>query len=827
MTELAQELQKAREITEDFVHSSPEEFGPPQNSRLAEGNALGSPPNKYESHARTFNPCHARFLSTSTASTAFFDVEEKDDAGIPDEMNPGRKSLRIVTVWPTRAATPPPLLSPFKEKSNGAAPGDDPLMTPNVTQENPMVPSTPPTDSPVVPADAGHALLKRTKSQSDISSTVRTPSRSPSSPSVEGLRVQEAPTIVVEHPDLGRKTPMEISELLTGELSAGEHEVYGRVNDSQVQRRFTTHHGFAQSTSTALGLSPSIYLSPMHEAQFSNNSLDLTTVIKPEIERGLSTPSFISGVLQAGLLLERLERENTTSFEEDTEAVHFQVLSAVVGTRKQMSSSGSLSHYSTEESPEHSQLHLSNLGSTNTIYVTATDLSTAAQPSSLHNPDLQPPSNHPPHLTLPPASKSAVGPLPRPSSIMVSDSADFVHSLSKSSKVDQGAQLLNPTVDTTGPILTGVEDRPSNGSRSASDSKPLKVSADPSNFSGEPDAEVEEGPNRGAQAVTPSRVRRAATRSTSQPSEDHLSSAQYTSTLRPLSASGSVSVSPVSPSSVISRASARLTNPFAFLHPSPLSSTSPYSSDVSPVGPRRLLKTPEQPRSHKRSETFTPGDMKRPSPARQRLSKFLGGVDFGVGKASSPMYLRDKADTEPTGPDVFGAGEGRESWIRDSRESATNHRGLPSLDNNADREAAKAVQEGKTKKRRISVRPASMIWLGSNKEKSPVAARDGKKSTKFPLGLHPSTQPRSNDPNSWSMLDSSALSAVRNNEGLRIINLPPPPAVGATVDVPRSHESRLRRKSVVVSSNGEESETELGQMKRRSRGSFLGSFIRK
>jgi hypothetical protein len=817
--ELAQELQKARVITEGFARSSPENFGPSQNSGLVRGKTLGSPPNKYERHSPTvgrsfFNSCHARSTSNSTTSTAFFDVEEKDDAGISDETNPGRKLLRIITVWPTRAATPPPLLSPFKERSNVAAPSDDPLMTPSLTQENPMAHSTPPTDSPVAPADADQALIKRTQSQSDISSTVRTSSRSPSSSFKAGMRVQDAPAIVVKHSDLGRTIPMEISE-----LSVGEHRASGRVNGAQVLRRLTADHGFTQSSSTALGLSPSIYLSPMHEAQFSNNSLDLATVTKPEIERGLSTPNFISGVLQAGLLLEKLERENSTSFEEDTEAVHFQVLTAVAGAGKQVSSSSSLSHYSTEESPEHSQLHLSTLGSTSTIYETATDLSTAAQPSlpkvpapsPPRNPDLHPPSNHPPHLTLPPASTFVVDPLPRPSSIIVSDSVNFVDSLTKGSDVDQ---LLKTTVDTTGPISTRVEDRPSNGFRSASDSKSqLKVLADRSSL----------GPNRGAEAVTPL-VHRAATRSTGQLSEYHLSNP---STLRPSSASGGVSVSPVSPSSVISRASARLTNPFTFLHPSPLPSTSPYSSDMSPAGPRRLLKTPERPRSHKGSETLTPGDMKRPSSARQRLSRFLGGVDLGVEKASSPKSPRDQADAEPAGPDVFGAGEGRESWIRDSRESATNHRGPPSSDNNADRDAAKAVQEGKSKKRRISVRPASMIWLGSNKEKAPMAARDGKKSTKFSLGLHHSTQPPSNDSNNWSMLDASALSAVRNNEGLRIINLPPPPAIGATIDVPRSHESRLRRKSVVISNGGEENESEVGQMKGRSRSSFLGSFIRK
>ena len=828
---LAQELQKARAVTEDFVRPSPENFGPPKNSGLVKGNALGSPPNEYGTHdpavrGSPFNPCHARFPSNSTTSTAFFDIEEKADAGIADEIKPGQKSLSIITAWPTRAATPPPLLSPFKEKSNGAAPGDDRPMTPNITQKNSMARCTLLMDSAVLPADADQVLLRRIQSQNDIPSTVRTSSRSPSSPFKEGLRVQAAPAIVVEQPVFGHKIPMEIPV-----LSVEEHGASSRANDTQVPRRPATDHGFVESSSTALGLSPSIYLSPMHEAQLYNNSLDLAN--KPEIERGLSTPSFISGVLQAGLLLEKLERENTTSFEEDTEAVHFQVLTAVVGTGKQASSSSSLSHYSTEESPDHSQLHSSGLRSTSTIYVTTTDLSTAGQPSLpnaptpslLHNPDLHPHSNDPPHLVPPPASTSVVGPLPRPYSTIVSDSTSFVHDR-KANKVPQGAQLLKPIVDTAEPISTRVEGRPFDGFLSTSDSKPqLKVSADPSSFSRRSDTGVEEGPNQGVQVITPSPVSRAATRSMGQSSEKHLSSPQM-STLRPLSASGSASVSPVSPSSVISRASARLTNPFSFLHPSPLSSTSPYSSDMSPAGPRRLLKTPEQPKSHKRSETLTPGNMKRPSSARQRLSRFLGGVDFGVGKASSPT--RDKADAELAGPDVFGAGEGKESWIRGSRESAMNHGGPPSSDNNADREAATAVQEGKTKKRRNSARPTSMIWLGSNKEKSPVVARDGKKSTKVPSELHRPTQPPpSSDSNSWSMLDASALSAVRNNEGLRIINVPPSHAIGATIDIPRPHKSRSRRKSVVISNGGEESETEAGQMKGRSRSGFLGSLIRK
>jgi hypothetical protein len=109
-----------------------------------------------------------------------------------------------------------------------------------------------------------------------------------------------------------------------------------------------------------------------------------------------------------------------------------------------------------------------------------------------------------------------------------------------------------------------------------------------------------------------------------------------------------------------------------------------------------------------------------------------------------------------------------------------------------------------------------------------MAARDGKKSTKVPLVLHPSTQPPlSTDSNSWSMLDARASSAVGNSEGLRIINLPPPPAIRATIDAPRPRKSRLRRKSVAISSGEEESETEVGQMKGRGRSSFLGAFIRK
>jgi len=823
--ELSQEFQKARAITEDFVRSSPVTKIPPQNSRLVSGKVLGSPPNKYGMRVMTaggsfFNPCHARFPSNSTTSTAFFDTEEQHDVGILDKVKPGRKSLSIITAWPARAATPPPLLPPFEEMSNGAARGDDPLITPSITQEESTIRSSSLADSPVLP---DQALLRRTQSQCDTLSTVRTSSRFSSSPLKEGLRVQDAPAMVVEHPDLGHQ--MKISELL-----AEEHRASGRVHDTQIPRKPTANHGFAESSSTALGLSPSIYLSPMPVAQFSSNSLDLDKVIKPEIERGLSTPSFISGVLQAGLLLEKLERENTASFEEDMEAVHFQVLTAVVGTGTQASSSSSLSHYSTEASLEHSQLHLSSRGSTRTIYVTATDLSSAAQSSPPNapapiEPDLHSPPNHPPHLTLPPASTFTVDPLPRPLSITVSDSANFVHDLSKGFKVDQGPHLLKPppTADTTEPVPTRVEGGPVNVFLSASYSKPQpKLSADLSSLDRKSDTGVEVS-KRVAQSVTSPRVYHAVTRSMGQSSENHLSRPQCTSTLHPLSVSGSTSVSPVSPSSVISRASARLVNPFSFLHPSPLSSTSSTSPYTSPARSHRLSKTAEQPRSH--SGTLTPGDMKRPSSARRRLSRLLGGVDFGVRKASSPTAPADKVDAEVIGPDVFGVGEGSDSWIRDSRESATNHRGPPPLDTNADREAATAVHEGKSKKRRVSVRPTSMIWLGSNKETSPVAARDRKKPTKVPLELRLSSQPpSSSDSNSWSMLDDSVSSAVGNNGGLRIINLPPQPAVGTTIDV---RKSRSRRKSVAISSGGEGSETEVGQMKGRSRSSFLGAFIRK
>jgi hypothetical protein len=221
--------------------------------------------------------------------------------------------------------------------------------------------------------------------------------------------------------------------------------------------------------------------------------------------------------------------------------------------------------------------------------------------------------------------------------------------------------------------------------------------------------------------------------------------------------------------------------------------------------------------------------MKRPSSARQRLSRLLGGVEFGVGKASSPTVPEDKADAGPVRPDVFGTGEGNESWIRNSRESAAVHEGPPSSDTQAGHEAATAIREVKHKRRKFGLRPrpTSMIWLGPNREKTRDAAEQGKRSTS--LALVPSSKPPpSNDSGSWSMLNAGASGTVGNHEGLRIITLPPPPAVGVTVDVPRSRksQSQTHRRSVVVVSGGEESETEVGQIKGR-RSSFLGAFIRK
>ena len=828
MFELAEELQKARAVTEDFVRSSSEKKSPPENRRLVRGNTFGSPPGKHGRYVSTsgewvFYPGHARFPSNSTTSTAFFDVEE-DDGSKPDEMKPSRKALSIITTWPTRAATPPPLLSPFKEKFDKAARDDDPLTTPIIETAETTVCSTPLTDSPGLPRDPPPI---RTQRQSDASPTVRTSSYS-SSPSLDGLRVQGAPEIVVEHPDLCHNIPTEKSELLAEEFTPSG----STNNDERVLMRPTTNHGFTESSSSALGLSPSIYLSPMHEAQFSNNSLDLARNLKPEIERGLSTPSFMSGVLQAGLLLEKLERENTASFEEDMEEVHFQVLTAVVG--KQASSSSSLSHYSTQDSLKHPQPPLSSLTSAGTLYKTATDLSTAAWSSppngsarlaTLHDSNLRPPLDHPALLTLPSASTLIVNPLPPPSSITVSDSASFVQSLTKSFELDRSARPLKlpSTVDATELISTRGEGAPSNDSLSASDSKlQPNVSTDLSSFNRESSTKAEEGSKPETRAVTSSRVGH---RSTGQSSENHPSSPQRMSTLHPSSASGSGSVSPVSPSSVISRASARLANSFSFLHPSPLS---PYASDTSPAGPRKLAKTLEQPRVDQRSRTVTPGDTKRPSSARRRLSRLLGAVEFSIGTASSPTGPVDKADIGPVGTDVFGAGEGRESWIRNSREHATNHEGPASSDTNTGRVAIAAVQEEKIKKRKLSVRPTSMIWLGSNKEKSPMAARDGKQ--KAPLVLQPSDRPQpSNDSSSRGMLSDSASGTVGNHEGLRIINLPPP-AVGATIDVPKSrkaHKSQSHRRSMAVSSGEDESETEGGQMKWRSRSSFLGAFIKK
>ena len=827
MMELAQELQKARAITEDFVRSSPKKKSPPEDWRLVKSNTFGSPPAKYGTHVSTsggsfFDPGHARFPSDSTTSTAFFDAEENDDAGNPDEIKPIRKSLSIITAWPTWAGTPPPLLSPFKEKSDRAAQDDDPLITTNVQKGQSTVYSAPSTDSPVLPAATDQAPLKRTQSQGDTSSTDGASQCSSFSPLKEGLSVQDAPTIVVEHLNLGHKFSMERSEFL-----AEERRNPSSIAAAQVLGRPTTNYSFSESSSPTLGLSPSIYVSPMHEAQIFNNSLDMARTIKPELERDLSTPSFISGVLQAGLLLEKLKRENTTSFEEDTEAVHLQVLTAVVGTGKQASSSSSLSHYPSEEPPKNSQQHLSSLTSDDIIYMTPTDLSTAARsspPDGPPNSNLQPPSDHPPRLTLAPAPTFAVGPFLRPSSITVSDSA-------KGFEVDRGLQPLKlpSTVDTTEPVSTrGEEGPPPDGSPSASNSKPqLKLLTDPSSLNRKPDTEAEEGFKQGIHAVTP-RIQRTSDTSTGQSSENHLSTSKRSSTLHPLSASGSASVSPVSPSSSISRASARLTNPFSFLHPSPLTSTSPYSSDASQAGPSRVVKAPEQARSHKRNGTVTPGDTKRPSSARQRLSRLLGGVELGVGKASFPTVPKDKAGAGLVRPDVFGAGEGGESWIQDSRESTTSHERPALSDINADREAATVNQEGKSKKRRINIRPMSIIWLGSNKEKPPVGAQDEKKTTKIPVAL----QPPNSDTSSWSMLDSNASSAIGNHEGLRILNLPPPPTAGATVDIPKSPKSRSRKsrthqRSVAVLSGREESESEVGKMKGRNRGSFLGALIGK
>lgn len=200
-------------------------------------------------------------------------------------------------------------------------------------------------------------------------------------------------------------------------------------------------------------------------------------------------------------------------------------------------------------------------------------------------------------------------------------------------------------------------------------------------------------------------------------------------------------------------------------------------------------------------------------------------MEFSVGKAGSP---EDRANVGLVGPDVFGAGEGKESWIRNSREGATDHEGPASSDTNAGHEAATAVQKKKSKKRGISVRPTSMVWLGSNKEKSATAVRGEEKSTKTSMAFHPSTQqPPRSDSSNWSMLNASATGAVGSNDGLRIINLPPPHAVGATVDVPGSRKSQSRRRSMAVSSGGEESGTEVEQMNRRHRSSFLGALMRK
>jgi hypothetical protein len=401
--ELAQELQKARAITEDLVLSSPKTKSPPEYWRLVRSNTFGILPGEHGRNVSTsggsfFDPAfhsrtsssatrlsHTRFPSDSTTSTAFFDFEENWDAENPDKTKMNRESLRIITTWPTRAITPPPLLSPFKENSDSAARGDDPLLTPNTKKVNLITStaySTQAPASPVLPTGADKVPLERTQGQSDTSPT-RVSSYPPSSPFMEGLIVHDAPAIVVEHHDIGDKTLMEEPDLL-----AEEYRASGSIDGAQAPGNATTSYGFPTSSATALGLSPSIYLSPIHEAQLSDNSLELARIIRPEVERNLSTPSFISGVLQAGLLLEKLERENTASFEEDAEAVHLQVLTAVVDTGEQASSSSSLSHYSTEGSPKHLRPRLPSLTSAGTIYLTATDLSTAAQslpPRDSHN----------------------------------------------------------------------------------------------------------------------------------------------------------------------------------------------------------------------------------------------------------------------------------------------------------------------------------------------------------------------------------------------------------------------------------------------------------
>ena len=805
MMELAQALQKAREITEDFAHSSPKEESPLEDWGLVRGNTFGSlslPSGKYGRHipisrGSLFHPGHRRFSSSSTTSTTFFDVEENDDTGNHDGTRPSRRSLSITTAWPGRAATPPPLLSPFKEKSDGPGRDGDLLMTPNIKMEEPAVRSTPLTNLLVLHGVADQTPPKRTQSQSGTSSSVKTSSHTPSSPLREELRVQDAPSIVVEHLEPGHNLLTEKLELLVE-----ENRTSSSTGDSQVLRRLTTNRGFTEGSTSALGLSPSSYLSPLHEVQRSGNSLDPASIIKPEIQRGLSTPSIMSGVLQAGLSLEELEREITASSEEDMEAVHFQVLTAVVGTREQASSSTSLSHYSTEGSPKHPQPHLSSLISSGTTYVTTTDLSTAARssPALLHNSTLQSP--------------------PDPSSTIVSEPTNFVLSLTEGCEVDREVQLLKlpSTVDTT----ERGESVPI-GSLSSCDPKPQpKPPNDPLVLKRKSGTDIEEKSKPETQAVTLPRVRRASNRLADQLSENRPSSPKRSSTLRPLSPSGNASVSPVSPSSVIGRASARLTNPFSFLHPSPLSSPSSYASGVSPGRP---VKPPEQPSSNKQSRTGTPpGDMKQALSARQRLSKLLRGLEFG--KAGSPT-IPDRANVElVVGPDVFGAGEGKESWIRTSREGATNYEGPASSDTNVGREAAVAVQKEKSKKKGTSVRPTSMIWLGSNKVKPPVAVRGEEKSTKAPWASLPSIQPPPrNDPSNWSMLNASATGAVGNNDGLRIINLPPPHAVEATVDVPSSRKSQSRRKSMAVSR--EESGTEIEQGNKRRRSSFLGALMRK
>jgi hypothetical protein len=78
------------------------------------------------------------------------------------------------------------------------------------------------------------------------------------------------------------------------------------------------------------------------------------------------------------------------------------------------------------------------------------------------------------------------------------------------------------------------------------------------------------------------------------------------------------------------------------------------------------------------------------------------------------------------------------------------------------------------------------------------------------------------------MLNAGASSPVGNGEGLRIMNLPPPPAIGSAVDIPKSVKSWSHQRSVAVFSGGEEeSDNEVGRMKGWSKSGFLGAFSRK